>query len=222
MHEILGHWSGKVAVENDPHTYLREYYSTVEETRADLVAYWNIFDPKLSELGIEDVPEVGRELYRQLARAGLTTLKNYPEGDTATEDHDRSRLLIVNHLVEQRALERIEKDGRGYIVVKDDDRARAAVGRLLSEIMRIKAEGDYEAARSLVRKHGVHFDPALRDDVVARYRALELAPYATGIYAELAPVTDKAGNVTDVAISYPRDFLKQQIEFARLNGTLGF
>ena len=222
LHEIIGHGSGKVAVPNDPPTYLREFYSTLEEARADLVAYWNIYDPKLSELGVPDVPQVGRELYRQVARAGLVSLKNYPTGDSAQEDHDRARLLVANYLIEAGAFERLQKDGHWYVAVKDYDQAHAAVGKLLSEIMRVKAQGDYEGGKALVTKYGIHFDPAMRDDVLARYKKLDLPIYTSGVYADLALVKDKAGKVTDVAISYPRNFLAQQLAWARKNGTLGF
>ena len=222
LHEVVGHGSGKVAVPNPPATYLKEYYSTLEEARADLVAYWDAFDPKLAEIGVENVPEVGREMYRRLARLGLTTLNHYPTGTEAAEDHDRNRLLIVNYLIEAGAFEPIRKDGKNYIVVKDYDAAHAAVGKLLAEIMRIKAEGDYEGIRNLVQKYGIRFDPAVRDDVVARYRKLDIPTYFTGIYGNLEPVRGRDGKITDVRISYPRDFLKQQLEMARVNGTLGF
>src|SRR6478672_9751568 len=222
LHEIIGHGSGKVTVPNDPSTYLREIYSTLEEARADLVAYWNIYDPKLTELGVPNVPEVGRELYRQAARAGLVALKNYPTGDSAAEDHDRSRLLVANYLIEDGAFERIQQNGHWYIAVKDYDKAHAGVGKLLAEIMRIKATGDYEAGKALVSKYGIHFDSGVRDDVVARYKKLQLPIYLSGIYADLSPVKDKSGKVTDMAISYPRDFLAQQLAWARENGTLGW
>jgi dipeptidyl-peptidase-3 len=222
LHEIIGHGSGKVVVPNDPATYLREYASTLEEARADLVAYWNIYDPKLTELGVADVKEVGRELYRQLARAGLTPLRNYPTGDIAQEDHDRSRLLVANYLIEAGALERVRKDGHWYVDVKDYDKAHEAVGKLLAEIMRIKATGDYDGIKALVDKYGLHFDPAVRDDVIARYQKLNLPIYLSGVYSHLEPVKDKAGKVAEIRISYPRDFLAQQLEWARENGTLGF
>jgi dipeptidyl-peptidase-3 len=222
MHEIIGHGSGKVAVPKDPAAYLREFYSTLEEARADLVAYWNIYDPKLAELGVQDVPEVGHELYRQLARVGLTTLNHYPTGTTAQEDHDRNRLLIVNYVIEAGGFERVQRNGRWYCVVKDYDKAHAAVGRLLAEIMRIKAEGDYEAIKLLVGKYGINFDPAVRDQVVARYKKLDIPTYYSGVYADLKPVQGAGGKVADVEVTYPRDFLKQQLEFARQNGTLGF
>jgi dipeptidyl-peptidase-3 len=222
LHEIIGHGSGKVTVPNDPSTYLREIYSTLEEARADLVAYWNIYDPKLTELGVPDVPEVGRELYRQAARAGLVALKNYPTGDSAAEDHDRSRLLVANYLIEAGAFERTQQNGLWYITVKNYDEAHAGVGKLLAEIMRIKATGDYEAGKALVAKYGIHFDPGVRDDVVARYQKLQLPIYLSGIYANFRPIKNKGGKVTDVAISYPRDFLAQQLAWARENSTLGW
>jgi len=222
LHEIIGHGSGKVAVPKDPSTYLREYYSTLEEARADLVAYWNIYDPKLAELGVKDIPEVGRELYRQLARAGLTPLKNYPTGDTAQEDHDRARLLVANYLIEAGALERVQKNGHWYVGVKDYDKAHEGVGKLLAELMRIKGTGDYEGIKKLIDKYGLHFDPAVRDDVIARYKKIDVPIYSSGVFADLTPVKDKSGKATDVAISYPRDFLAQQLAWARENGTLGF
>jgi dipeptidyl-peptidase-3 len=222
MHEIIGHGSGKVVVPDDPARYLREYFSTLEEARADLVAAWDVYDPKLQELGVADLTAVGHEMYRQFARVGLTTLRSYPEGDQAEEDHDRNRLLIVNVLIEAGAFERVKENGHWYIRVKDYDKAHQVAGQLLAEIMRIKAEGDYEAAKALVTKYGIKFDPAIRDDVIARYKQLNLPTYWAGVSADLAAVKNSRGEIVDVKISYPRDFLKQQIEFAKENGTLGF
>ena len=59
--------------------------------------------------------------------------------------------------------------------VADYQKMRQGVGMLLAELMRIKAEGDYDAIKALVDKYGVHFDPALRDQVLARYQKLNLA-----------------------------------------------
>ncbi len=221
MHEVIGHGSGKVVVPKDPSTYLREYYSTLEEARADLVAYWNVTDPKLAELGIRDTTEVAHEMYRNMARAGITALSHYPTGDSAEEDHDRDRLLIANYLIDAGALARIQRDGHWYIEVKDYDRAHAAVGKLLAEIMRIKATGDYAAIKALVDKYGIHFDPAVRDDVIARYKRLQRPTSWAGVFPALHLQKDSAGHVTDVTLSYDRSFLAQEIDEAKANGTFG-
>jgi dipeptidyl-peptidase-3 len=104
--------------------------------------------------------------------------------------------------------------------VLDFDKAHAAVGDLLAKLMLLKGTGDHDGIKALVDKYGLHFDTALRDEVIARFKTLGLPRYAAGIYGDLT-LTGHAGK-EDVKISYPRDFLKQQVENARINGTLGF
>jgi dipeptidyl-peptidase-3 len=93
---------------------------------------------------------------------------------------------------------------------------REGVGMLLAELMRIKAEGDYGAIKGLIDKYGVHFDPALRDEVVERYQKLNLPTYWAGINSDLTAEFDKQGNIVKVDISYPRDFVKQQLAYSAM------
>ena len=58
----------------------------------------------------------------------------------------------------------------------------------------------------MIDKYGVHFDPALRDQVVARYQNLDLPTYWTGINPELTATFDSNKKVSKVEISYPRDY----------------
>jgi hypothetical protein len=53
---------------------------------------------------------------------------------------------------------------------------------------------------------------------VARYRRLDIPTYWCGVNATLAPKFDAAGKVTAVGISYPRDFVKQQLSYAAMYG----
>ena len=90
---------------------------------------------------------------------------------------------------------------------------------LLAELMRIKAEGDYAAIKALVDQYGVHFDPALRDQVVARYnRSSTCRPTGAASTRTSTAKFDRGGKVTAVAISYPRDFVKQQLSYAAMYG----
>ena len=221
MHEIIGHGSGKSTINKEPRETLREYYSGLEEARADLVAYWNVSDPKLAEMGVADSQEVAQEMYQQLARLPFGVLNHYPKGDQAEEDHDRDRLLIWNWVHERGGVDLVEKNGKHVAVVKDWKKAHDAVGSLLAELMRIKGTGDYEAIKKLVTEKGLKFDPKLRDEVVARYKALGLPTYAAGVYGDLE-LEGSPKKPTDVKVVYRRDFLAQQIAFARENGTLGF
>jgi dipeptidyl-peptidase-3 len=83
---------------------------------------------------------------------------------------------------------------------------KQGVGMLLTELMRIKAEGDYAAIKALVDQYGVHFDPKLRDQVVARYKALSLPSYYGGVNVK----------VTRTAATYPRDPVGQYIEYGAM------
>jgi dipeptidyl-peptidase-3 len=84
--------------------------------------------------------------------------------------------------------------------------------------MRIKAEGDYAAIKALVDKYAVHFDPKLRDQVMTRYAKLNVPTYWAGINADLTAALDGTRKVTAVGISYPRDYVKQQLSYAAMYG----
>lgn len=219
LHEIIGHGSGKLnpKLTHDAAFYLKEYYSTLEEARADLMALWNIWDPKLRELGLISSPDVAKAMYYNAARAPLTQLRRIPKGDTIEEDHQRDRQLIVNYVIDKtKAIERVERDGKTYMTVRDFGKMRQGVGMLLTELMRIKAEGDYNAIKALIDQYGVHFDPALRDQVVARYKALDLPTYWAGVNPELHAVSGSGGLIRAVTISYPRDPVRQYLRYAAM------
>jgi len=220
MHEVIGHGSGKLSdkVQGSPARFLKEYYSTLEEARADLMGLWNINDPKLKELGlVQEQEEVAKAMYDNAARAPLTQLRRIPSGSTIEEDHQRDRQLIAHYIKDKTgAIEYLDKNGKTYVRVTDYAKMRQGVGLLLAELMRIKAEGDYDAIKALVDKYGVHFDPKLRDQVVARYKKLDLPPYWAGVNARLAATLDGKGNATAVTISYPRDAVRQYLEYGSM------
>jgi dipeptidyl-peptidase III len=220
MHEVIGHGSGQVGpkVTQEPAYYIKEYYSTLEESRADLMALWNFWDPKLIQMGVMPNDEVAKAAYDGEARAALTQLHEVPTGDTIEEDHRRGTQLIVNYIRDKTgAIQPVEHDGKIYLVVTDYAKMRQGVGMLLAELMRIKAEGDYDAAKALITKYGIHFDLKWRDQVVARYKALDIPGNWVGINPDL-DLRRGPGGKMEVTISYPRDLVKQQLAYSRING----
>ncbi|HEU5232948.1 MAG TPA: hypothetical protein VFU50_08820 [Terriglobales bacterium] len=219
MHEVIGHGSGKLSdrLKSGAEPFLKEYFSTLEEGRADLMALWNAFDPKLKELGlITNQEEVAKAMYDSAAIVALTQLRRIPKGDTIEEDHERDRALIEGYIKDKvpGSIEQFDRNGKTYIRVKDYQLMRKGVGMLLAELMRIKAEGDYDAIKALVDKYGVHFDPALRDQVVARYKKLNLPTYYAGIYPMLTP--SGSGKRERIQMSYPRDAVKQYLSYGSM------
>ena len=219
LHEVIGHGSGKLSpkLTHEAGYYLKEYYSTLEEARADLMALWNAWDPKMREWGLVSSSDVAKAMYYNAVRAPLTQLSRIPKGDTIEEDHQRDRQLIVEYIRDKTgALETVHRDGKTYYAIKSFDRMRQGVGMLLAELMRIKGDGDFQSIKALIDRYGVHFDPKLRDEVVARYKALDLPTYWAGLNAELTPSFGAGGEVRTMTISYPRQVERQYLTYAAM------
>jgi dipeptidyl-peptidase III len=220
LHEVIGHGSGRVAdrLQGNPQGALKEQYSALEESRADLVALYFVPDRKLVELGLVDEAdhdEIVRAEYEGYARNALVQLRRVREGSQIEEDHMRNRQMIVHWLMENsRAIEKRRRDGKTYYAVVDVQAFQEGVGRLLADVQRIKAEGDYEAAKALFETYGVHFDPALRDEIVQRVDRLHMPSYTGFVQPRLEAVRDSEGQITDVHISYPLDLTKQMLEYS--------
>jgi dipeptidyl-peptidase-3 len=137
------------------------------------------------------------------------------EGTQIEEDHMRNRQMIVRWLLENtKAIEVRKREGKTYYVMIDAAAYREGVGRLLAEIQRIKAEGDYEAAKKLFETYGVHFDAALRDEIVTRVDHLNMPSYTGFVQPRLEPVTAADGSIADVKVSYPLDLTTQMLEYS--------
>ena len=220
MHEVIGHASGQLSdrLGGEPQLYLKEQYSALEEGRADLVALYFIADPQLVEIGVvpaESHEEIIRAEYEGYTRNAILQLRRVREGSQIEEDHMRNRQMIVRWLMDQtEAIEVRERDGKTFYVMTDWRAFREGVGRLLTEVQRIKSEGDYNAAKALFEQHGIHFDPALRDQVLERVARVDLASYTGFVMPKLEAVTDADGAITDVAISYPMDLTQQMLEYS--------
>jgi dipeptidyl-peptidase-3 len=220
MHEVIGHASGKIGehLQGNPQRVLKEHYSALEESRADLVALYFLPDPKLVELGLvraEDHQEIVVAEYEGYARNALVQLRRVREGTQIEEDHMRNRQMVVHWLLANtRAIEVRRREGKTYYVMVDAEAFREGAGRLLADVQRIKAEGDYQAARELFERYGVHFDPALRDEVVERVERLNMPSYTGFVQPRLEPVRDADGRISDIRVTYPLDLTAQMLEYS--------
>ena len=221
MHEVIGHGSGRISerLQGSPQAVLKEQYSALEESRADLVALYFLPDPKLVELGLVDASdhqEIVRAEYQAYARNALVQLRRVREGTQIEEDHMRNRQMIVGWLMANSiAIEVRRRDGKTYYVMVD---ARRLPGGDWAAACRRPADQSRRATtrprRQLFETYGVHFDPALRDEVVARVDRLHMPSYTGFVQPRLEAERSGDGSITDVRISYPQDLTTQMLEYS--------
>ena len=219
LHEVLGHASGKL--EDDvatPKETLKNYYSTIEEGRADLVALYYIMDEKLIDLGLMDSKEVGKAEYDSYIRNGLMTqLRRLEPGADIEEAHMRNRQWVSKWVYEKgmadSVIVKVERDGKFYFDIRDYDKLRELFGQLLKKVQRIKSQGDFQAAKKLVEDYGVKVDKEIHEQVLSRAEKLDIAPYGGFINPVYEVEKDSDGNITDISITYPKDFVEQMLYY---------
>ena len=225
LHEVIGHASGQLNPGiGTPKETLKQYASTLEEARADLVALYYIMDPKLIELGVMPSLEVGKAEYDGYIRNGLMLqLRRLEVGENLEESHMRNRQLNAAWAYQKglanKVIERKQRDGKTYFVVNDYNALRDLFGQLLREIQRIKSEGDFKAGQTLVETYGVKVDQALVAEVKKRFESIQSKPYSGFIQPRLVPIMVQ-GKIKDVKVEYPDNFVEQMMEFGREYATL--
>ncbi len=221
LHECLGHGSGRLLPSVDPDA-LKAYGNTIEEARADLFGLYYIADPKLVELGLTpDMEAFKSQYYTYMMNGLMTQLIRITPGNQIEEAHMRNRALIAHWCLENgNAVRLIKRDGKTYVEVVDYDGLRQLFARLLAEVQRIKSEGDFEAARHLVERYAVQVDAVLHQEVLERYRRLDLAPYKGFINPMMLPVYDQNGQMVDVQLYYGESYAHQMLRYSTEYGTL--
>jgi dipeptidyl-peptidase III len=219
LHECVGHASGRLAAGTDPKA-LKNYYSPLEEARADLFALYYIMDPKIYELGLLPAVDAGKASYDAYLRNGLLTqLARIKPGKTIEEAHMRNRAAISHWVYEKgkegNILEIFRHDGKSFVRINDYYKLRSLFGMLLREIQRIKSEGDYEAGMKIIEDYGVKVDPVLHSEILSRYERLNLAPYTGFVNPKLVPELNSDGEITDVCVEYANGYLDQMLEYGK-------
>ena len=226
MHEVIGHASGQLEANVSASSQtLKEFASTIEEGRADLVALYYVMDPKLVEMGLMESLEVGKAEYDGYIRnAMLVQMRRLKMGEDIAEAHMRNRAWISNWIIEKGAsanvISREVREGKTYFNINDYDKMRDLVGELLREVQRITSQGDYNAAKALADGYGKKVDPTLHAEVLARSEKLNIPPYNGFVNPILTPVLDSNGKMIDVTVSYTKTFAEQMLNYSKNYGFL--
>ena len=227
LHEVVGHASGQINPGvGTPKETLKNYSSTMEEGRADLIGLYYLYHPKLQELGlVEDWKALGTAAYDGYIRNGLLTqLIRLELGADVEESHMRNRQWVSAWAYEkgkeENVIEQVKRDGNTYYNINDYDRLREIFGDLLRETQRIKSEGDFQAAQDLVEGYGVKVDQEIHAEILKRNEQFTGAAYGGFVNPELTPITDNSGNINDIEVRYVNSFQYQMMKYAEDYGFL--
>lgn len=222
LHEVIGHASGQLnpGVGETKET-LKNYASTLEEGRADLVGLYYLYDSKLQELGlVEDWKKVGMAAYDGYIRNGLVSqLIRLNLGDDVEEAHMRNRQWVSAWVFEKgkadNVIEKVTRDGKTYYNINDYEKLHALFGQLLRETQRIKSEGDFAAVEALVEGYGVKVDQVLHAEVLERNKQFPSPPYSGFVNPVLVPETNDAGEITAIKVTQPKAFAEQMLNYSK-------
>jgi dipeptidyl-peptidase-3 len=221
LHEVIGHASGQLKPGMaEPNVTLKQYSSTLEEGRADLVALYYMPDPTLITWGLMPNATAYKAEYDQYIRSGLLQqLRRLPAGADIEEDHMRNRQLVAAWAFEKGKKDQVitkeVRQGKTYYDIRDYTKLRALFGQLLAEIQRIKSEGDFNAARDLVEGYGVKTDAATGTEVKARFAALPTKAYSGFVQPKLVAIKNASGRITEVKVERELDFVAQMLRFGK-------
>lgn len=222
LHECLGHGSGQLLPGVDPDA-LKAYSNTIEEARADLFGLYYIADQKLVDLGLVPNPEAYKSQYYTYMINGLMTqLVRIKPGHQIEEAHMRNRALIARWALDNgdSAVELKKIDGKTYVIINDYQKLRQVFAHLLAEVQRIKSEGDFLSARELVEAYGVKVDAELHNEILERYKTLNIAPYKGFLNPWLKIIYTDNGEVKDVVADYTETYEQQMLRYSHEYGLL--
>lgn len=224
LHECLGHGSGKLLPSTDPSS-LKNYGNTIEEARADLFGLYYIADKKLLELGLLDNKDAYKAHYYSYLMNGLLTQQvRIKPGKKIEEAHMQNRALIAWWAMdlgkEEEVIEFISKNSKTYIRINNYTTLRSIFAKQLAEIQRIKSEGDFNAARTLVEKYAINLNKKQHEEVLKRYEQLNIAPYKGFINPILRPILNENNNVVDIIADYSETYSEQMLRYSKEYSTL--
>jgi dipeptidyl-peptidase-3 len=221
LHEVVGHASGQLnpGVGETKET-LKNYASTLEEGRADLVGLYYLYNPKLQELGlVDDWLGVGMAAYDGYIRNGLMTqLIRLNLGDDVEEAHMRNRQWVSAWVYENglkdNVIEKVVRDGKTYFNITNYNKLHNLFGELLRETQRIKSEGDFTAVQKLVEGYGVKVDQTIHANVLERNKQFKSAPYGGFVNPVLVPLIDSNGEIISIKVNYVKSFVDQMLDYS--------
>lgn len=192
LHEI-GHTTGRQDPDHpqQPSVYLKDEYSILEETRAELFGMWAGNQAVQAGIISQRVSDAGQF---SMVISMINALKFKAE-----QAHNIARNMIFHYLKEQDALRIVQEDGKSKVDL-DLSKTFQAVADMLGRVGDIKSSGDRDAAIQLRRQYC--FEDPLKAEIEQRTQKI---PLGTGI---VFPVLKSSEGSFIREIEYP-EFTQQ-------------
>ena len=226
MHEVIGHGSGQPDAKlngQDPAKLIGGVYSALEECRADCVALYQFFDPKVVEIGAvgeADQMAAAKAMYLGYL-GGQLRMNGLVQGDTIREAHYRGRQLVLNYLTQPGldfGVAIVQKDGHSFVQVNDVQKARIGVGEVLTKLQTFKSNGDKEGVEKFFADFGTKVNKDWQADAKGRMDALNLPRARAFVFPQLVPVVEQKNDrdvLKDVTLETKETFAEQMLRFSR-------
>ena len=216
LHETLGHGSGKL-LPNVSENALKEYYSTIEEARAELFGLYYIYNQKMIDLEIIEDFNPAITKYNAFIKNGLIIqLVQIKLGNDVLQAHMQARKIIASWCYENgkkdNVISMFKENNKTYVKINDYDKLRKLFGDLINIIQTIKSTGDYEAAKDLVETYGKKVDQKLHNEILERYKTLDVKPYTGFLNPNIIPIFNE-NEIIDIKLDHSQDFIEQQLYY---------
>gem|GEM_PF-715033 len=225
MHEVIGHGAGKPddKLKGEPRTVIGRAYSALEECRADLVALYQIIDPKLAEIGAFSAAEqkqVAEAQYVGYLQGQMNRYRSLDD-DIVREAHRKGRELVLQYLVnggesgnKDFGVKVVQVNGNFYVEINDMAKAHQGVAEILNRLQVIKSTGDAEAATHIFDRFGTKVNTAWRDNIKQRAARLKIPRETAYVFPQLVPAV-QGNDISDVRLETRENLTAQQLRFSR-------
>ncbi len=172
----------------------------IRRARAELLATIASWDPKVVESGWLPDATCAGVMDALVPIEHMLGLRAIPTSRAIEDPEVKASSLIVQAALAKGALREVSREGHVHLQIVEQERWRAFVLELASELLEIERKGDGAAARSLIARHAQNLVPRWRDSSVARAKDVGLPSRLVFLAPRLKALRDGKGAITDATL----------------------
>ncbi|MBN2493936.1 MAG: hypothetical protein JXR96_05030 [Deltaproteobacteria bacterium] len=212
LRDLFGRYSGRT----DPRAKksLRNVMPVMEEIKAELVSWYLLADPKLTELGMLPGRDASRAAWDFLAAEAV--VEEVLSSSDSLRPRDIARRVIIRYLMEKAgAVRLVEQDGKTVVVVPDHAVLRQAIEKLLKRSQKILSAAERSSGLRLIQRYGSHASWPEMEGIAGRAGELGLRRLIAYVMPKIRPHRGVSGRYEDASISHSEELGRQFLRYSR-------